>query len=202
MIKFVYFDVGGVVIKDFSGTNKWHELKRSMGITPEREKEFDEVFDMHEPEVCVGKDVEELLPLLQERFDLHFSKDYSFLADFVNRFERNESIWPIIKKARSKYHVGLLTNMYPNMLDLIRQRGLLPEITWDVIIDSSIEKVRKPQAELFQLAQEKVGFGGADILFVENGVKHVEAARAFGWQVMLYDPVDTVSSNRLLEERL
>lgn len=202
MVKFVYFDVGGVVIKDFSGTNKWHELKRDIGILPGQEKDFDEVFDTYEPEVCVGRDVETLLPLLHERLGLHLPEDYSFLADFVNRFERNESIWPIIENTRSKYRIGLLTNMYPSMLDRIKQKGLLPEVAWDVIIDSSIEKVRKPQTEIFQLAQERAGFVGAEILFVENSTMHVEAAKAFGWQAMLYDPTDIAGSNRRLQETL
>ena len=33
MISFVYFDVGGVVILDFSGTNKWEMVKKEWGIT-------------------------------------------------------------------------------------------------------------------------------------------------------------------------
>lgn len=32
MIKFVYFDIGGVVVKDFSGNNKWNEMKKFMGV--------------------------------------------------------------------------------------------------------------------------------------------------------------------------
>ena len=31
-LSFIYFDVGGVVIQDFSGTNKWSQLKRELGI--------------------------------------------------------------------------------------------------------------------------------------------------------------------------
>lgn len=34
-VKFVYFDVGGTVIRDFSGTNKWEQKE-------------------HEPEICCG----------------------------------------------------------------------------------------------------------------------------------------------------
>lgn len=31
MIKFIYFDVGGVVIDDFSGNDSWRELKVELG---------------------------------------------------------------------------------------------------------------------------------------------------------------------------
>jgi FMN phosphatase YigB (HAD superfamily) len=199
MIKFVYFDVGGVVIRDFSGTNKWEELKTGMGIKPDQTESFNEIFDKYEPEVCVGRDVETLVPMLKEKLGLKLPDNYSFLHDFVDRFEKNESIWPVIEVLKGKYKIGLLTNMYPNMLDAIYKAGLMPNITWDVTIDSSIEKVRKPQTEIFQLAQDKSGFKGEEILFIDNGVKHVYAAKQFGWQGFVYDPTNTEKSNKDLE---
>lgn len=199
MIKFVYFDVGGVVIRDFSGTNKWEELKTGMGIKPDQAEAFSEIFDKYEPEVCVGRDVETLVPILKEKLGLKLPDNYSFLHDFVNRFEKNESIWPVIERLTGKYKIGLLTNMYPNMLEEIYKAGLMPNTTWDVIIDSSIEKVRKPQTEIFQLAQDRSGFKGEEILFIDNGAKHVDAAKKFGWQGFVYDPTNTEKSNKDLE---
>ncbi|MFA6995419.1 MAG: HAD-IA family hydrolase [Patescibacteria group bacterium] len=202
MIKFVYFDVGGVVIKDFSGTNKWEELKSGMGIRPDQVKDFNEIFNKYEPDVSVGRDVETLVPMLREKLGLKLPKGYSFLHDFVDRFEKNESIWPIIKKLNGSKKIGLLTNMYPNMLDAIYKAGLMPEVKWDTVIDSSIEKVRKPQVEIFRLAQDRAGVKGEEILFVENGAKHVEAAKKFGWQTFLYDPTNTDQSNQDLKKLL
>ena len=40
-ISFVYFDVGGVVVKDFSDTNHWQNLKLYLGITANLEDQFD-----------------------------------------------------------------------------------------------------------------------------------------------------------------
>jgi len=199
MIKFIYFDVGGVVIKDFSGTNKWEELKTGMGIKPEQAEAFNEIFDKYEPDVCVGRDVETLVLMLQEKLDLKLPDNYSFLQDFVDRFEKNESIWPIIYKLKRKYKIGLLTNMYPNLLDAICKANLMPDITYDVVIDSSIEKFRKPQKEIFQLAQNKSGFKGEEILFIDNAANHVDAAKQFGWQGFVYDSTNTEKSNKDLE---
>ncbi|HLE48524.1 MAG TPA: HAD-IA family hydrolase [Patescibacteria group bacterium] len=198
MIKFIYFDVGGVVIKDFSGTNKWIELQRGIGIKPEQDQEFVEFFDKYEPEVCLGRNIETLVPLMKKKFGLKLPKDYSFLKDFVDRFEKNESIWPVIEKAKSKFGIGLLTNMYTNMLGLVKKRGLLPNIDWDVVIDSSVEKVIKPTEAIFKLAQERSGVNVNEIMFVENGKKHVEAAKAFGWQTFLYDSTNLEDSSKNL----
>lgn len=98
MIKFVYFDVGGVLLKDFTGTGKWLELQKELGIKPVQEKEFIEFYDKYEPEVCLGREVDSLLPMLEEKFGIKVPAGYSFLNDgFVNRFEKNESIWPVVK---------------------------------------------------------------------------------------------------------
>jgi FMN phosphatase YigB (HAD superfamily) len=202
MIKFIYFDVGGVVVKDFSRTNKWQQLKDSIGVKPEQEKEFDKVFDEFEKEVCVGKDVEDFVPIMKNKFGLRLPETYSFLADFVNRYERNESIWPALDKLKGRFQKGLLTNMYPHMLDAIHKANFMPKIEWEIIIDSSIEKLKKPQVEIFQLAQDRAGLKGEEILFVENSAKHVEAAKQFGWQTFLYDSANTLESNRKLQTML
>ncbi len=191
MIKFIYFDVGGVVIRDFSATNKWAELRRSIGIKPEQDNEFEEFFDKYESEVCVGRDIESLVPMLADKFGLELADNYSFLNDFVDRFEVNQPIWPVLEKIKQKYKVGLLTNQYPGMLDAIIKKGLMPPVYWNVVVDSSVEGIRKPQKEMFEFAQKKVGFHPNEILFVENSKKHVEAAKLFGWQTFLYDSSDT-----------
>ena len=189
MVSFVYFDVGGVVILDFSGTNKWKRLKKELGISIEKDAEFESFWNKYEPKVNAGQDVETLLPLIKRKFSPELPEGYSFLIDgFVNRFEVNRSIWPVIDKIHKQCKIGLLTNMYPHMLQAIENRGLLPKVKWDVIIDSSIEGVIKPDPKIFKLGEERSGFKGGDILFVENSQNHVKVARTYGWQVFLYNP--------------
>ncbi len=201
MISFVYFDVGGVVVLDFSGTNKWAQLKKELGIPAKRYAEFEAFWDTYEPEVNAGREVETLLPLIKKRFGSTLPRRYSFLIDgFVNRFEVNKSIWPVISNIHKQCKIGLLTNMYPHMFEAIKKKGLLPKVKWDAIIDSSKEGIPKPNPRIFELAERKAGFTGKEILFVDNSHTHIDAARDFGWQTFLYDsakPED--SSYRLLK---
>ncbi len=201
MISFVYFDLGGVVELDFSETNKWEQLKKELGILPDEFDEFDSFFDRYEKEVCLGRDVETLLPLLQEKFKVKLDKKYSFLVDgFVKRFEKNPSIWPVIEKIKNSCKVGLLTNMYPNMFMELKKRGIIPSISWDVAVDSSIVGLKKPDPAIFEFAERKAGVNGSQILFVENSKSHIKAAEDFGWQTFLYDPTNPAqSSNKLLQ---
>ena len=199
-ISFVYLDIGGVVILDFSGTDKWMKLKRELGVPVERDKEFEAFWDKYEPEVNAGRDVETMLPLIKEKFGSKLPHDFSFLMDgFVNCFTVNKAIWPVIDKIHSKHKVGLLTNMYPHMYEAIKKMGLLPNVTWDAIVDSSVDGIIKPDSAIFKLAEQKAGAKGKQILFVDNSIVNINAAKAFGWETFLYDSVKPEeSSNRLL----
>lgn len=202
MIAFVYFDLGGVVIRDFSGTNKWEELKKELGIIPEKAQEFEDFWIKYEPEVCVGKrSIDSLLPLIKKQFGSNHPDNYSLLIDgFVNHFEKNPHIWFVIDEIRKHYKLGLLTNMYPGMLDEIRKKELIIENKWDVVIDSSIVGLQKPDPKIFELAEKKAGSYGNKILFVENSLGHVNAASDFGWQTFLYDSKDPEKSSRDLSK--
>jgi len=52
------------------------------------------------------------------------------------------------------------------------------------------------------VAETQAGVVPEQILFVENSPMHIDAARARGWQTLLYDPVDADSSNDHLVSRL
>jgi FMN phosphatase YigB (HAD superfamily) len=203
MVSFVYFDVGGVMVLDFSGADKWRQFKRRIGITAGKDAEFEDFWNRYEPEVCWGRDVGTLVPLMEKKFGLGFPADYSFLLDgFVNHFKANRPIWPLVGRIHRKCGVGLLTNMYPKMLEAIMKRGLLPGVEWDAIVDSSAEGVSKPDEKIFRLAEERSGFGGKEILFVDNSRGHIDAARAFGWRTFLYDSAQAEESNAGLEALL
>lgn len=200
--KFIYFDVGGVLILDYSGTNKWIEMKRDLGITEDQDLLFDDAWSENRESICLDCDVDTLIPKFESVLGFDFPIGYSMLDDFVNRFEKNNSIWNIAKKAKEKYTIGLLTNMYPRMLERIIESGLLPDIEWDVIIDSSIVGYKKPQSGMYQIAQTKSGYNGEEILFIDNQQRHLDSAMKLGWKTLLYDPQNIKESNDKLEKEL
>lgn len=63
----------------------------------------------------------------------------------------------------------------------------MPRIKWDVIVDSSIELLQKPDGKLFELAEKRANAKGQEILLIDNGAGHVKEAKVFGWQTFLYD---------------
>lgn len=194
--KFIYFDIGGVLVKDFSRSNKWEEMKSGMGITPEISDKFEQIWDQYTQErVCLDYDVDNLIPILEKQFGLDFPQNYSILQDFVDRFERNDGIWSIVNLVKEKSHIGLLTNMYPRMLVKIHEANLLDEIDWDVVIDSSEVGYQKPEKEIFEFAQSQAGVESNQILFIDNTRTHLQSASTLGWQTLHYDSCDYEESN-------
>lgn len=201
-IKFIFFDVGGVVVKDFSCTNKWEEMKQALGIDESKDKQFEEIWTKYEPERCISSDVDSLIPLLKEELELNLLSELSLLDEFVNRFEANKGLWPILKSLKKNYGLGLLTNMYPRMLNQIQKSELLPPIVWNVVIDSSVEKCQKPDERIFEIAKARTGLMANEILFVENSDSHLVAAKRLGWQVFKFDSCDYEGSNKKLIQLL
>lgn len=200
MIKFVYFDIGGVLIKDFSDdTDKWESILKEIGVKRELYNQVSDLFCEYEKnELCTTRSVDSLIPIFSKKFDINFPKDFSFLEYNLDHFGRNPSIWPIVKKAKQNYNIGLLTNMYVKMLDGIKEKKLLPPVDWDVIIDSSVVKLRKPDIQIFKIAQEKSGFKNSEIFFIDNSIENVKAAKDYGWNAYRYNPVNPRLSNKEL----
>ena len=187
-IKFVFFDVGGVLILDFSHTDKWSQMKRDLGVTAETEQACELVWQRHADRRGIDYDIDHMIPELEKEVGLTFPKDYSLLTEFISRFDANQSIWQVVKKAQQLgKKVGPLTNMYPRMFGSIQKAGLMQDIKWDLIIDSSVVGVEKPDPKIYVLAEKQTKLKPEEIFFIDNMSENVEAAAQRGWQTFLYD---------------
>ncbi len=204
MVSFVYFDLGGVVILDMNVGDKWTELRRELGVTPERDAEFIEFFRKYESKSLLGEgQIDDFLPLIKERFHSNLPVGYSLLMDgFIKRFEANKQIWPVIDKISKNYKIGLLTDAYTHMLDEVKKKGIMPDVKWDAVVDSSMVKAKKPETKVFKIAENKAGVSGTEIFFIDNKLQNIDGARNFGWKTLLYDPNNIKESNNELLMKL
>lgn len=198
MISFVYFDLGGVVEKDFSATNKLESLRKELGIPGVYSESFGHFWKEHDKEICTTWPVEEILTVFKQKFNAVVPADYSLLDAMTRRFEKNESLWPLLKKIHTTTRMGLLTNMYVGMFDSIKKYNILPDIPWDVIIDSTKVGYKKPEKEIYEIAQAKARVPGNEILFIDNGQVNLDGAKACGWQTFFYDSRDYEKSSQEL----
>jgi FMN phosphatase YigB (HAD superfamily) len=201
-IKYIYFDVGSVLMLDFAETNKWEEMKQDLGFTENNGEIWERIWELHAKRVCVDFDVDQLIPILEQESTVSFPPGYSLLQDFVDRFTPNPSMWSVVEQAQQKYTLGLITDMYPRMLSVIQKHKLIPSANWHTIIDSSVVGMQKPDPRIYQLAQEKAGFSGMEIMFIDNLACNLVPARQLGWQTFLYDPTQPEQSSKQLAKQI
>lgn len=198
-IKCIYFDIGGVLVRDFSGTTKWTEMLTDLGFPSEKQILFEKLWNQYTSRVNLDYDIDAFVPIIQKHTDRNLT-NYSMLNDFISRFERNEYLSEIARMLTDNYTLGLLTNMYPRMLSSIIDANLLPEITWDSVVDSSVVGVQKPDEEIFVYAEQKVSCMPNEILFVDNKRENLVVPQQRGWQTFLYDPSTPKSSAEELKK--
>lgn len=194
-IKFIYFDVGGVVVLDFSKTNKWQELISRVTFSAEDAEKLKSLFHQHESLICAGMNLDEFIKIVNQDIKLKTLSGESLLSEFVNNFSANTTLWPILSKLKQSYKLGLLTNMYPGMFQAITERNIFPPITWDVVIDSSTVGHAKPYEEIYQLAESKAQVNPDQILYTDNSEKNFRVPRIRGWETVLYDSSKVEESN-------
>jgi epoxide hydrolase-like predicted phosphatase len=187
MIKFIYFDIGGVLISDLVINNEWDKMKREWGLAPDQWNQFETEFNEFENQINLGLETDTFVPIMRNKYKLKLPENYSLFDDFMNRFIPVTQLWPSITELSKKYSLGLFTNMYPGMTGEFINRRMLPDIHWQQIVDSSREKISKPNIGIYQIAQQRSGVKNSEIFFIDNLPENILPAQSLGWQTYLFD---------------
>lgn len=89
------------------------------------------------------------------------------------------------------YRLGVISNADGRVAQLLERAGLLAFL--EIVVDSGIEGVEKPDPRIFQVALERMGLEPADSLYAGD-LYHVDVvgARSAGMRAVLVDPVGEV----------
>ncbi len=91
----------------------------------------------------------------------------------------------VVREYRGRLQVGLLTNATSRLPSDLQRLGLNRE--FDVVVNSSVVGVMKPDAAIYAAALAHVGCLPAETFFVDDSMANVEAARASGWAAHLFE---------------
>lgn len=81
--------------------------------------------------------------------------------------------------------IGVLSNTLPNVAATLETVGIADLV--DVAVSSCTLGVHKPEPEAFVLAAELLGVAPGEVLFVDDKLENVEAARGVGMRALLID---------------
>ncbi len=187
-IQFVYFDLGGVL---FNWKNALVNLAAHMNKPYE---EVYAVFKKYDDDVCRGKITpSHLWDYFRDELSVDVKMD-DFLTWWANNFTPIPSMHALVKEVSRTYKVGILTNIYSGAFEIFLQKGHVPNIPYETVIQSCELSLIKPEAKFFRHAQKKAGVGASHILFIDDYQENLDKAKELGWQVMLFEEKHTQES--------
>lgn len=190
-VTFVYFDINGCLVQFFH--HAFTELAQDTGVPADR---IESTFWHYNDAVCRGE-----LPL--DEFNRIMAEQFNHMVDWKQYYMRAVTsiteMHELVAWASQHYKVGLLSNIMPGFIQDMIGNGLLPNIPYDAIIDSSEVKTIKPEPQIYQIAQEKAGVPPEEIMFIDDSRTNIMAASQQGWKVMWFDdfrPEESVARAR------
>jgi FMN phosphatase YigB (HAD superfamily)/DNA-binding XRE family transcriptional regulator len=192
---FVYFDVNGCLVYFYQGA--FNKIAAVTGVRPD---EVESAFWHFNDDVCSGQiTIEEFNTRFGERLgtDKIVWQDY-----YLDTVQPIQEMQELLKWAAEHYRVGLMTNIMPGLLDSMLAAGILPQLDYDVVLDSSSAKAIKPEPEIYQIAEERAGLPPEEILFIDDSRVNLMAAEKLGWKVLWFDDSHPREAAERLKEAL
>jgi FMN phosphatase YigB (HAD superfamily) len=194
-VRFVYFDVNGCLVRSYH-----HAFTKLAADTNTSLDMVESAFWHYNDQVCRGAmSMDEFNTTLAQRLQV-VSVDWA--KYYLEAVEPIRELHDLVEWAGERYQVGLLTNIMPGLIEAMRTSGALPNINYDVIIDSSVVGSLKPEAEIYQIAQERAGCNSEEILFIDDARQNLMAAEHFGWKVLWFDDHEAQNSADRIREVL
>ena len=179
-VTFVYFDVNGVLVRFFQ--RAFTALAVDAGVSSDV---IEALFWRYNDIVNKGEmTVAEFNKILAKHIGMpSVSWQEYYLASVDPIIEMHDCL----RWASEHYHVGLMSNIMPGFLTEMIKRGLLPDIAYDAIIDSSEVRAIKPEIAIYEAGGARAGVGPEQIMLIDDGRTNLMAAEKLGWHVLWFD---------------
>ena len=192
---FIYFDMNGCLVHFFQAA--FSALARDTGAPADT---IEAVYWHYNDAVCRGNmSLQEFNKELAARLGVE-SVDWE--QYYLEAVEPIKEMHEVVRWAAEHYKVGLLTNTMPGFVDAMRSRGLIPDIEYDAIVDSSQVGAIKPETNMYEAAQSRDDCPASDILLIDDSRVNLMAAEKLEWHVLWFDDARSDISARAVREAL
>lgn len=194
-ISFVYFDINGCLVRFYH-----RAFTRLAEVSGAPADVIETAFWHHNDEVCRGD-------MTMDEFNKAFAKSLgleklNWIEYYLETVEPIDEMHDLVTWASQNYRIGLLTNTMPGFIDAMRERGLLPNVQYDAIIDSSEVNAIKPEAKIYDIATKKADCPGSEILLIDDARTNLMAAEKQGWHVLWFDDYNPGESIKRIQDSL
>jgi FMN phosphatase YigB (HAD superfamily)/DNA-binding XRE family transcriptional regulator len=186
-ISFLYVDINGCLVHFFHSA--FSRLSQETGISGDV---IESTFWHFNDAVCRGEiTLDEFNNKLAEKLNI---SSISWEDYYMTAVEPIHEMHQLITWASQNFKVGLLSNIMPGFIDKMIKTGLLPDINYDAIIDSSVVKAIKPETNIYKIAEKQAKVAPNEILFVDDSRTNLMAAENQGWRVLWFDDMSPAES--------
>lgn len=191
-VKFVYFDVNGVLIRFYQ--------RAFARIAEENNVPSDVVetaFWHFNDAACRGEYTsDDFNQVFAKRIGV---KELDWAAYYLEAAEKIHEMHDLVRWTADNYQIGLLTNIMPGLLEGLKKLDKVPAIHYDATIDSSELGTIKPEIAIYEAAEERANVKPSEILFIDDTKANLTAAETRGWHVLWFDygrPEESVADIR------
>ncbi len=178
-VSFVYFDVNGCLVRFYE--QAFTRLSEVSGLSCDV---IETAFWHYNDRACRGE-------MTMDEFDEKISKalgvqKIDWLSHYLKAIEPIKEMHDLLRWASQNYRVGLLTNIMPGFVNAMRKQGFIPDISYDAIVDSSIEGTIKPESRIYEIATERARCSASEIMLIDDTNINMMAAEKQGWHVLQF----------------
>ncbi|MBI4033794.1 HAD-IA family hydrolase, partial [Candidatus Saccharibacteria bacterium] len=188
-VTFVYLDVNGTIVK-FP-----HRAFAEVGLAANQPTDMVETFFWrHYDPVNTGQTtIEEFNSALGKELGI---EEFDWNKYYFGNVEPVPGISELIDWIAANYEIGIFTNSMPGSIDELRRRGLIPDVKYAAVVDSSQVGLVKPDPRIYEKAQELAAVEPSEILLIDDTRPNLVTGDKAGWQGLWsdeMDPEDTIA---------
>ncbi len=188
-VSFVYLDVNGTIVR-FP-----HKAFTEVGLAASQPTDMVETFFWrHYDPINRGQ-------ITMEEFSAALGKDlgleeFDWNEYYFDNLEPIAGMKELIEWIAANYEIGIFTNSMPGSVEELRKRGLIPEVNYAAVVDSSNVGMVKPDPRIYEKAQELAAVEPNEILLIDDTRPNLVGADKAGWHGLWSDelnPEDTIA---------
>ncbi|MBX7067561.1 MAG: HAD family phosphatase [Parachlamydiales bacterium] len=188
----VVFDFGGVLTHEPNKAAIVQFLQDTFALNSE---EFEQVNLLKRQAVKMGKTDEEFWLKYAEENEIQLPENWakSFKTVMKDNLGANPRMFELVSQIKeTNTQVALFSNIDQRLANLIREFGFYDP--FDPCILSCEIMCKKPDPEAYAILIERIGLPPEQIIFIDDKLENIEAARALGIDGIHFQSVDQIKA--------
>jgi putative hydrolase of the HAD superfamily len=194
-VSFIYFDINGCLVRFYH--RAFTAIAKDTGLSPDA---IETAFWRYNDAICTGQ-------MSISDFNVAFAKDLGqpsidWQSYYLDAVDPIAEMHDLVRWAAQHYRIGLMSNIGTCFIQDMKSTGLLPDITYDAIVDSSQVGYIKPDKKIYEVAEAMAGVTAAEILLIDDTRGNLMPAQQAGWHVMWFNDYDSIESTERVRSAL